>query len=485
MENSWFKHWYDSPQTIQHLFYGVFEGGGAKGIAYNGALQAMRLKRCWFRGVAGASAGAITAALIAAGLTPEEMLTETDRALETVRTGVWDGVLGLHKFSGYFPSDGLRESIEGVLKLSVARYLGKAAEAQVTFEELFEATSIELNVVAADLSLRSLVIFSHLETPACAVADAVIASASIPFAFPSQLLEVPEAHGRVYHHTIVDGGVWSNFPMFVFEDFGFRKYYGREQIDPKQVLGFLLKERERSPIPRGPAIRFAHEIRPKDIRAKESQADNSAQTQGISESRWWARLLYPFALAGRLLGKAETEHGRWPRPNSLLGRYMIDSVNGLLEALCMPFFGAMVSLGIVALTTLAVLFLLVVGAISFRKTLQTSLFFPFQWLILLLGLTSTVSVTLLMAYVTTLALIANVILLRAAKRILYGLATTYVAGPGASVWVEERGNVVALPIPSAVTTLSFEPPPATRRRLIADAQQATIEKLDEILNSDS
>ncbi len=46
---------------------GVFEGGGAKGAAYIGALTNLQEKGIWFKRVAGSSAGAITAALIAAG----------------------------------------------------------------------------------------------------------------------------------------------------------------------------------------------------------------------------------------------------------------------------------------------------------------------------------------------------------------------------------------------------------------------------------
>ena len=80
------EYWYDRPGVIEHLFYGVFEGGGAKGVAYTGALLAMAESKCWFRAVAGASAGAITAALVASALPPEAMESMTDKALELVRT---------------------------------------------------------------------------------------------------------------------------------------------------------------------------------------------------------------------------------------------------------------------------------------------------------------------------------------------------------------------------------------------------------------
>jgi predicted acylesterase/phospholipase RssA len=46
---------------------GIFKGGGTAGIAYVGALQALARNEIWFKRVAGTSAGAITAATIAAG----------------------------------------------------------------------------------------------------------------------------------------------------------------------------------------------------------------------------------------------------------------------------------------------------------------------------------------------------------------------------------------------------------------------------------
>jgi len=53
--------------------YGVFEGGGAKGLAHIGALKQAEQREIKFIGVAGTSAGSIIAALIAAGYTADEL----------------------------------------------------------------------------------------------------------------------------------------------------------------------------------------------------------------------------------------------------------------------------------------------------------------------------------------------------------------------------------------------------------------------------
>jgi NTE family protein len=53
--------------------FGVFEGGGAKGLAHVAAFAAAQRQGIRFLGVAGSSAGAIVAALIAAGHTPKAL----------------------------------------------------------------------------------------------------------------------------------------------------------------------------------------------------------------------------------------------------------------------------------------------------------------------------------------------------------------------------------------------------------------------------
>lgn len=62
----------------------VFEGGGAKGVAYVGALRAIEDRKLRIAAVAGASAGAITATLIACRFSAERVKTETLASLETL-----------------------------------------------------------------------------------------------------------------------------------------------------------------------------------------------------------------------------------------------------------------------------------------------------------------------------------------------------------------------------------------------------------------
>ena len=91
------------------------------------------------------------------------------------------------------------------------------------------------------------------------------------------------------------------------------------------------------------------------------------------------------------------------------------------------------------------------------------------------------AVAILIVFVTILGVSANYLLLRAARRLLFGLATTYVAGPGAPAWIKLRPNIIALPVPAGITTLSFGMMPDQRRDFIESARQATLKRLDAVL----
>ena len=71
----------------------VFEGGGAKGMVFAGAGAEFFHRKHTFNRLLGTSAGAITATLLAAGYTPEEMaeaLTEKEDG-----RSVFEGFMGI------------------------------------------------------------------------------------------------------------------------------------------------------------------------------------------------------------------------------------------------------------------------------------------------------------------------------------------------------------------------------------------------------
>src|SRR5436190_404218 len=84
--------WWLDGERVDGYVSGVFEGGGAKGILYAGALEGLLRRKLWFSAVAGSSAGAITAAMIAAGMMPSEIRGQRKAGLAAMATPTrWNG----------------------------------------------------------------------------------------------------------------------------------------------------------------------------------------------------------------------------------------------------------------------------------------------------------------------------------------------------------------------------------------------------------
>jgi predicted acylesterase/phospholipase RssA len=241
-------------KTLAHVINGVFKGGGAKGVLYGGAMQALAERGLWFRAVAGSSAGAITATLIAAGLTCDEIIEEAPRGLSGVRRMPLADLVG----SPIFRTKHLGTWLEDIL---VRQVLGTAPVVEgeksnpVTFAQLHEATGIELYVVSVDVAERQPRVFSWKTSPQVSVTAAVLASSAIPVAFRPGRLDVVDSAGVTATHRMMDGGVWANYPAFVFKDPSFRKFHGLDLVPADSVtIGFTLDTA--SPEAMGEAVGF-------------------------------------------------------------------------------------------------------------------------------------------------------------------------------------------------------------------------------------
>ena len=94
--------WWLDPTRVEGFVHGVFEGGGAKGVLYAGALEGLLRRKLWFKAVAGSSAGAITAAMIAAGMTPAEIRDEKEPGLKAMaRPTRWSGYRRMRWGTGF------------------------------------------------------------------------------------------------------------------------------------------------------------------------------------------------------------------------------------------------------------------------------------------------------------------------------------------------------------------------------------------------
>lgn len=219
----------------------VFKGGGAKGIAYAGALQACEEQGIVFSEVAGSSAGAITATLVACGYSATEIVQEMPNALASIGN-VPESLAMIGMRPSLLGNDRLHTWLSKAIGDKIGEQVGKAGK-DCTFADIERVESKKLYVVTLDLATRQPRVFSPDLTPDSPVADAVVASSAIPVAFPSARMSI---EGRV--HRLVDGGTWSNYPDFVFHDNGFRHCHDLGD-NPRPTLGFILDDGERPEVP--------------------------------------------------------------------------------------------------------------------------------------------------------------------------------------------------------------------------------------------
>jgi NTE family protein len=238
------------------LFDMVFEGGGAKGSAFVGALRALRGQGHATRRLVGTSAGAITAALLAAGYSPDEMLDAVNEKLN-----------GKPRFASFMDaphagdfSEAQRDNSETMRALQSAHFPGFAKEAVLkamlaspgypqlfcfvecggvfagakfvewlteklaakgvaandTLASMFAKKQVDLTLVASDTTDVEMLTLNHRTAPAVPVVWAVRMSMSIPFVWREvewQAAWGPYLGRPKTGNTIVDGGVLSNFPI--------------------------------------------------------------------------------------------------------------------------------------------------------------------------------------------------------------------------------------------------------------------------------
>ncbi|WP_342478512.1 patatin-like phospholipase family protein [Paenibacillus sp. FSL H7-0350] len=202
----------------------VFEGGGVKGIALAGAVQATERAGRTFGRVAGTSSGSIIASLLAAGYCGETM----SRIIR--RTPFTSFLTRAALYNTAFVGPALR------VLLKKGLYSGQALEAWirgllleqgvVTFRDLPRG---KLRVITSDITNGRIVVLPDdlvqygIEPDSFEVAKAVRMSCSIPYFFDPVILRLAgeAARGKSFSGQLiymVDGGVLSNFPLWLFDE---------------------------------------------------------------------------------------------------------------------------------------------------------------------------------------------------------------------------------------------------------------------------
>jgi NTE family protein len=224
----------------------IFEGGGVKGFAFLGALKRLQEEGIGIDRAAGTSAGAVAAALIAAGYSLNQIrdiLWHKDfndfANIKIFLKHRWRIVFSRHivdlvslflSGSGYgvFSTNKFYQWIKGLLK-----------QQGVT---TFRSAPRYLRVFAVDVLRQKLLQFDRDVCPDLEIAEAVRMSMSIPLFFRAKVQE--EA-------LIVDGGILANYPIDTFSDkdrlistIGFKLISGNQALPdsfPRNIFAYLMR----------------------------------------------------------------------------------------------------------------------------------------------------------------------------------------------------------------------------------------------------
>ncbi len=192
----------------------MFSGGGLKGFALLGAYEVLEVKGYQFKRVAGTSAGAILASFIAAGYTAKEIELLFD---DLDLTSLLDSRLTvlpipILKWLHIYWRLGLYQGKE-----LEKWFLEKLADKGVySFSDLPEGS---LKLVASDLTNGKMIVLPDdlerygIVQETFPVARAVRMSCGIPFFFEPVRLKIGSGDT-----IVVDGGVLSNFPLWIFDN---------------------------------------------------------------------------------------------------------------------------------------------------------------------------------------------------------------------------------------------------------------------------
>ena len=206
----------------------VFEGGGMRGIGHVGAIYEFEHHGYKFRNVAGSSAGAIVASLLAAGYTANELYSiiatvDFNKFKHSqnwyVRFGRLGRLVSVKRNLGIYNADRFEQWLAQLL----------AKKNVHTFADITN----KLKLIATDITTSSILVLPDdlskfgIDPNTFNIATAVRMSMSIPIFY--EPYELKDQNGNI--HLIADGGILSNHPIWVLDDglriptfpiFGFR-----------------------------------------------------------------------------------------------------------------------------------------------------------------------------------------------------------------------------------------------------------------------
>lgn len=279
----------------------VFEGGGARGVVFLGALAELQTAGHTAGRLLGTSAGAIVATLLAAGYTPAEMLAalhekvqgvsvfqtflaapppfsdeevqnsalrgffrdldwafvpesvedKLDEALAymLLRFPIHRNLMAYLERGGWFAGDPFNVWLAS--KLESGQFQGKRrAFSEMTLRQFHEATKSELSLVVTDTTAARMRVLNHRTAPNCPLVWAVRMSMNLPFVWPDVIWQPSWGHylgGALAGNVMLDGGILSGFPLelFVSDEPFVQALMGKPSRNA--LLGLLIDETLRVP----------------------------------------------------------------------------------------------------------------------------------------------------------------------------------------------------------------------------------------------
>jgi len=326
----------------------VFEGGGAKGMAFVGALKALGKAGHTPGRLLGTSAGAITATALAAGYSNEEIsdvllervgdrpvfvtfLGEPDalspqelkegaigRFLEEFDTPLPDALersfddrllnwlannsrlrnlLSFVERGGWYSADAFLAWLRRLLDMG--EDLGQPRHySDMTLREFYEATGRDLTLIAADVTDHRMLILNQRTAPDLPVVWAARMSMSVPLLWQEVIWQKDwggyrsKTAEQMEGHAVVDGGLLSNFPieLLLSGDDRVAEVMGPRGARP--VIGFLIDET--LPVPGAPEVAGTGTSSLSELRTVQrikQLADTATQAHDLAAIDAYARMI--------------------------------------------------------------------------------------------------------------------------------------------------------------------------------------------------
>jgi NTE family protein len=183
-------------------------GGGMKSCAIIGALNYLDEKGILknIKKYAGTSAGSFIITLLVINYTPNEIeQTIFSQGNNLIKESYLKVLYNIFKSYGIYSADKMYKYLESLFE-------AKGFSKNITFKELYEKTGKLLTLTGTSLSEEDTFYFNCYTQPDMKIIDGVRISISIPIYFTSVKYTF---NSQI--HTLVDGGVLNNFPLYYYD----------------------------------------------------------------------------------------------------------------------------------------------------------------------------------------------------------------------------------------------------------------------------